>query len=420
MPIAEDPEPRPAEQPDPFKDLVLDEEFIQGATVKEQSGRARMLAAKWKRQPPEPEAAWRPPTEIRRRWYQRKARRVDPWGNPVKRRRGQGTVRTVAFVLLTVLVVAAALNVNGLHDWYESHYGSDGSPAAQAAPASPRPVVTQAPESAKPTAAPSTEAPQTPTAARPWAGSPADTWPTGADAIVLPDAKATGVFGKDQVAKQLQQAKDFLVAANLDPATLAGGTPQQALDLLERQSRSDVQNELAHPSREHNPDGLFSRFNPRTAVPAVTDVKLQGELTFEGDGKNGVLIHADYTFVYAVVPGPDQYRPSPSGAPGAQSVALLGLDPNAVVTREIVRRQVDFRFYDPAHYDVQRGKLALQSWKVDKGNNYCGADDGWLEPYFATTSAPGTETPDPSHTVDPYDRSKDLPDDGKCGTVSRT
>ncbi|MFD8701636.1 hypothetical protein ACFV1W_03300 [Kitasatospora sp. NPDC059648] len=65
MPIAEDPEPRPSEggEPggsdpsgaggkDPFADLVLDEEFVRSATVKEQSGRTRMLAARWKHTPP--------------------------------------------------------------------------------------------------------------------------------------------------------------------------------------------------------------------------------------------------------------------------------------------------------------------------------------------------------------------------------
>jgi hypothetical protein len=52
VPIAEEPEPRPAEQPDPFEGLVLDEEFVRAATVKEQSGRTRMLAARWKDQPP--------------------------------------------------------------------------------------------------------------------------------------------------------------------------------------------------------------------------------------------------------------------------------------------------------------------------------------------------------------------------------
>jgi hypothetical protein len=65
VPTAEDPEPRPGDEPqsDPFENLVLDEEFVRSATVKEQSGRARMLAAKWKREPPEP--TW-PETPVRR------------------------------------------------------------------------------------------------------------------------------------------------------------------------------------------------------------------------------------------------------------------------------------------------------------------------------------------------------------------
>ncbi|KJK56281.1 SCO2583/SCO2584 N-terminal domain-containing protein [Saccharothrix sp. ST-888] len=66
MPTAEDPHPRPGDEPagDPFENLVLDEEFVRSATVKEQSGRARMLAAKWQREPPEPV---RPQTPARRR-----------------------------------------------------------------------------------------------------------------------------------------------------------------------------------------------------------------------------------------------------------------------------------------------------------------------------------------------------------------
>ncbi|WP_280696632.1 hypothetical protein [Kitasatospora sp. GP82] len=57
MPTVDDPHPHPEDEPprgDPFENLVLDEEFVRSATVKEQSGRARMLAAKWLREPPEP------------------------------------------------------------------------------------------------------------------------------------------------------------------------------------------------------------------------------------------------------------------------------------------------------------------------------------------------------------------------------
>ncbi|MEU9332992.1 hypothetical protein AB0D49_07465 [Streptomyces sp. NPDC048290] len=54
-------------------DLVLDEEFIRSAGTSEPSARARMLAARWRREAPEPQP-WRsdePPAG----WFFSKARR---------------------------------------------------------------------------------------------------------------------------------------------------------------------------------------------------------------------------------------------------------------------------------------------------------------------------------------------------------
>ncbi|WP_329565068.1 SCO2583/SCO2584 N-terminal domain-containing protein [Kitasatospora sp. NBC_01266] len=427
MSITEDPPQPPGEEPDPFADLVLDEEFVKGAAVKEQSGRARMLAAKWRHQPPQQEEAWRPPTEIRRRWYQRRAKPVDPWGNV---RRTKRNWQAPVFVLLAIAVVAAGLNVNGLHTWYLNHFGGGSSDSAVAA--APTPVATEAPESAQPTAAPPTQAPQDPTVAQPWAGSPADGWPAGPDAIVLPQAQATGMFGADQVAAQLKLVKDYLVAANLDPAVLAGGNPQQVVDMLDGKSRELLQQALAHPTPTTNPTSWISRFNPKTAVPAGNVVKLQGRITFEGDtdkdDRKGVVVHTDFTFVYALVPGPEQFDPSsvPSAPPTqggtTQSVALLSLDPGTAVTREIVRRVQDFVFPDPAVYQVSAGKLNLGEGQSSMGNNYCETGDGWLEPTFPQYSLPGyNPSGGPSGpTSDPYDRSKPLPDDDKCRTDSRS
>lgn len=422
VPIAEDPEPRPhGEEPDPFANLVLDEEFIKGAAVKEQSGRTRMLAARWKKEPPQPAEPWRPPTaEIRRSRFGRKAKRVDPWGN---KRRTKRNWQTPIFVLLTIAVVAAALNVNGLHGWYQDNFGTPGGPSAASTAPSPQAAATTAP-----TSAPPTEDPKTPTVAHPWANSPAVSWSSGADGIQLPQAQPVGVFSQDEVAKQLQQAKDFMVAANLDPAALAGGTPQRALDMLDQKSLTPVQDDLANPREGHDGAFLFSRFNPRTAVPAVNEVRVQGQMTFEGDGENGSLVHADYIFVYAVVPGPERYQPTPSaGAPApsasgnAQSVSLVALDPSAKVTREIVHRTVDFRFYDPDHFDVEAGKVHLKHWFADRGNNFCGAHDGYLEPEFRGEHRPsGDPSPSPSQSFDPYDRTKPGPGDGQCGTITRS
>ncbi|MDH6116729.1 hypothetical protein ABH930_000148 [Kitasatospora sp. GAS204A] len=428
MSITEDPPQPPGEEPDPFADLVLDEEFVKGATVKEQSGRARMLSAKWLREPPQPEQAWRPPTETRRRWYQRRAAPVDPWGN---KRRTKRNWQAPVFVLLAIAVVAAGLNVNGLHSWYVNNFGggSSGSGSA-AAGAPPVPVVTQAPETAQPTAAPSTADPQTPTVAQPWLGSPADAWPAGPDAVVLPPAQATGVFSQDQVAGQLKLVKDFLVGSNLDPTVLSGGTPQQVLDLLGGKSLAAFKDSLAHPGPTNDPTSWISRFNPKTAIPAGNVVKLQGRITFAADtakdDPDGVLVHTDYTFVYALVPGPQQFDPnsvpsaSPTGGGNAQSVALLSLDPNAVVTREIVRRTQDFVFYDPAKFNVSPHKLYFGQGNSSLGNNYCAIGDGWLEPLFPQTGNIDGAAPSSGPTMDPYDRSQALPDDQKCRTDSRS
>ncbi|WP_193241604.1 SGM_3592 family protein [Streptomyces phaeolivaceus] len=56
-----------------WDDIVLDEDFIRSAGTAEPSARARMLAARWRRQAPEPEP-WRseePPAG----WFFSKARR---------------------------------------------------------------------------------------------------------------------------------------------------------------------------------------------------------------------------------------------------------------------------------------------------------------------------------------------------------
>ncbi|WP_320782662.1 hypothetical protein [Streptomyces sp. CRN 30] len=58
---------------DAWDDVVLDEDFIRSAESSEQSGRARMLAARWRGREPEPQP-WRsdePPAG----WFFSKARR---------------------------------------------------------------------------------------------------------------------------------------------------------------------------------------------------------------------------------------------------------------------------------------------------------------------------------------------------------
>ncbi|MFG2914676.1 hypothetical protein ACGF0D_17525 [Kitasatospora sp. NPDC048298] len=452
MPIAEDPEPRPSggDEPggsdpsgtgkkDPFADLVLDEEFIRGAAVQEQSGRTRMLSARWKHTPPVDPGGRRSvndgPRASKRRFGRKpKSAAPDPWGNPRPRRRLEW--RAPLFVALAVAVVLAALNVDALRDWYSFRWGAGAS-----APHSPVPTV--APETAKPTTAPPKAPEEQPTVDHPWAGSPAEGWPNGAEAFVLPEAKATGVFSADQVAAQLQLVKDYLTAADLDPKTVGGGRPDAALALLLREERDGAVAALDNPSEKNDPTSWFSRFDPRDAIPVGDVVKVQGRMTYEGDGDKGVLVHTDFSFVYALRPGPDAAKRAmspkpPTGAPqptkpaapqdGAAKPAGL-LTPSGDVsgdtwtTRTIVRRVETFRFYDPGRYPVDPRKIAFGGSQTDPANSACGVYDGYFHPQFdqfaeLQSDAPGSRPTGPE--IDPYDRSKDIQPTDECGSVSRT
>lgn len=261
-------------------------------------------------------------------------------------------------------------------------------------------------ETARPSGAPSEEAlPDAPTLQEPFKGSPALRWADGAAGIEVPRATAVGWMSKDQVATALKRTKEFLVAANLDPATLKGAKPAAALELLDPQQpdvRSVMEKGLVEPTRDQDPTLLFSRFDPAEVRPVGQVVKTRGRMTVEKGKRAGeVLVHTDYTFVYPVV----------KVRPGADEVA-----------RTIVRRQITFVLPDPEKYMATKGKLSVDTWNSNVGNDDCERpEDGFFHPMFEEDliADPAPEGSGPA--VDPYDRSKDVAElPQECGTSART
>ncbi|MFC8720024.1 hypothetical protein [Kitasatospora sp. NPDC057198] len=384
----------PGRPDDPFEGLVLDEEFVRSATNKEASGRSRMLAERWKRNPPPVNEPWRPATEVRSKGRQSGPERSHP-------------VRSALLLLGVVVAVLVGLAVTDL--------GRSKAPESSALPA-------VGAETAPPSSAPPTVDPDLPTPERPWAGSPAESWPNGMDGVGGPDSTpATGVFSAKQVAANVDAVKAYLVAANLDPQVLSGGSVQPVLDLVGTRDAEWLRAALAHPDAEHDPVSWVSRFDPARALPITDQVKVQGRLSVEGDGAKGMLVHADVTFVYAVRPGPDAGKPVPDGlGAGARSASWTQLDRSRVVEREIVRREMTFRFYDPEHYDVTPGKPVLDEFRSEFDNNWCEMGSGYLQPDFLSlgTGASGATPTGP--TTDPYDRTKPLPKDEDCRRITRS
>ncbi|MFD6550167.1 hypothetical protein [Streptomyces sp. NPDC058398] len=257
-------------------------------------------------------------------------------------------------------------------------------------------------ETAAPTAPPSSQASRTPTRTRPFAGSPAERWADGAAAIVVPKATPVGALTKGQVATALRQTRNLLVGANLDPATLRGERPAEAIAVLDpRQPHmiDDVDRMLRSPDEKHDPVTLFSRFDPDEARLVGHVVKTRGRITFKAGKDGSVAIHADYTFVYPLSPAEGD---------------------TDEVARTIVRRVLDVAFLDPRKFRVTPGKVTIRQYDQDIGNSACEVYDGFLHPQFGSTAPTGAPPTGP--TTDPYDRSRDLPDSpGEgCGTVSRT
>jgi hypothetical protein len=431
VPTLEDPQP-PSDQPDPFDGLVLDEDFVRGAKEKESSARARMLAAKWKHEPPT-DTSFRPAPAPRRRWYGRR-QKLYAVSAPAKRRsRLAGRLQAPLFILIAVVLVLVAMNPGATRTWLSKHFGGSAAPDLNAGgtfgPASPAATPSlQAPETARPTAPPSS-APGVATLADPFAGSPALTWPQGAGSIVVPAAHPVGVYSGSTVASYLQKAKDFLVDSNLDPSVLAGGYPSAAIALIDPKEASlvsQLQTDLSRPSEKDDPTDLISRFDPQQALLDGSVVKVQGELTYKGDGNGGLAIHADYTFVYALRPGPDP----DAGAPASAAPAAWLAEPadsgdqtdGTDVARSIVRRIMDFDVADAATYQHTPGTLWITSWEPVIGNSACGVYNGYIDPEFPSYLQSGAAPSQPTGpTEDPYDRST-VPSQkaGVCAVDSRT
>ncbi|MFD8412962.1 hypothetical protein ACFV2Q_14550 [Streptomyces sp. NPDC059650] len=258
-------------------------------------------------------------------------------------------------------------------------------------------------ETARPTAAPSAMHPDRPTLKEPFKGSPAAQWADGAAGIEVPEAQAVGGMTKEQVADALAKAKQFLVAANLDPATLRGERPAAALALLEPKPQDQLarlERSLTAPTKENDPLAFFTRADPAVVKPAGEVVKVRGRMWTEpGKDPGQSRVRVDYTFVHPFV----------KAKPGADQVE-----------RTIVRRQMTFSVADPRKWEATPGKLWIETTDRDVANSACGVHDGFVHPVFDEDEPTG---PTPSGTpVDPYDRSTGL-DTGRqegCGTLSRS
>ncbi|MDH3037359.1 hypothetical protein [Streptomyces sp. TRM75561] len=412
---SEEPRPESAAPPgDAWEQFLRDSEAgVPASAPKEPSARARMVTERL-----------RALDEAHAAAAGRKGRRFG-WSRPVAPARPEGwrtgpawremdgrasrrrTVWSVVGVLTAAALAVVAVNPSAALSWLPGGLGGGGADASGASAsrvdasgveASGVEASPLAPETARPTGAPG-EAEGIPTRERPFTGSPAARWEAGADAIRLPRAKAVNGVPAARIEEALRGTKEFLAAANLDPAVLKGGEPVKALalvDPLEADYLADLRAAVRRPTEDNDPVSAFTRFDPEK-VDLVGAVRVRGRMTVAPDtaAEGRALITADYTFVYGM--------------------ARVGGDET---TRVIVRRVLQVDAADPSRYQGTEGRLWIRDLASEIGNDDCREGDGLINPSFFSDLL--SASPQAGGTRDPYDRSTSVSREDECGVVSRT
>lgn len=155
------------------------------------------------------------------------------------------------------------------------------------------------------------EKPAVITADAPFAGSPAEKFGDGADAIVIPPAKRVGRFSARDVTHAYRVTKKILVAAYLDRPTLMGGKPVAYARALDPEQRKTFLRLLDHKNQDKNSRSWVVSFGRGEAELVGDVIKVKGSMAArQGKDENGdpeLWVEYTYRFVYAVrKPGTDK------------------------------------------------------------------------------------------------------------------
>jgi hypothetical protein len=220
--------------------------------------------------------------------------------------------------------------------------------------------------------------------AQPFAGTPAAAYADGATGIVLPPAHRVGRFSAKQVAAAYRMTKRLLVAANLDPRTLRGGSPDAFTKLLTRRQRADFVRGLAKRGADKHGYTRSTRMWVASFAPGTTQlvgdvIKVRGTMsarTATVSGTRVLKIAPVYLFVYPVQ---QPARPS-------------------TLVRVVVRTAPAVEFY---RWDDPGGPL--EPWWINSGDvsgSHCDVHDGFIHPVFS--SGPPDKVHARGPTVHPY------------------
>jgi hypothetical protein len=132
----------------------------------------------------------------------------------------------------------------------------------------------------------------------PFAGTPAATYPKGADGIILPRAAAVTGFSASEVGRALQQVRMALIAGRLDGMMLSGHNPSRLIALLAPSQRG--------PAGKWFNDGTFTGvatwIDPAVSLDERQQIRVSGRVTYKSvvvDKIRTLRVTTNFIWVYA-------------------------------------------------------------------------------------------------------------------------
>lgn len=129
--------------------------------------------------------------------------------------------------------------------------------------------------------------------AHPFVNTPAQNWLEGVAGLTAPAPAKTGEFSAKQVGDALEEVKQAIATAHLDPDTLYAHKPDKYAALMAPYMRQDLHTQ-PNPPLVYIQDG----FHLLPVTPRMT-----GTLTVRTGDKGELVIHATYVVAYAFDPG---------------------------------------------------------------------------------------------------------------------
>lgn len=216
-----------------------------------------------------------------------------------KSRRPRGRMRGHA--RLTAWTIAIVLVAGGIFGWSRlARPTTGGADDTQVVRSGPVPSVSVVSPVSVPAAPP----------ADPFAGTPADRWADGAAGITVPAAGPVGDYTTAQVRYAYDTTRNLLIAAALNPPTLAGGAPTAFAALLTQPQRTEFTQGLNKIGLDKDGAPLSNRtwvvsFAPGTSKPIGSVIKVNGTMSARQgklDGNPMLVVTVNYIFVYPVEP----------------------------------------------------------------------------------------------------------------------